>query len=63
MGKGTVANEIMASENIDEIKALYPKFEELNNTFHTSYNELEKLLSITEAELANQAMDANKTSL
>ncbi len=58
--KGTVANEIMASENIDEIKALYPKFEELNNTFHTSYNELEKLLSKTEAELANQAMDANK---
>ncbi len=58
--KGTVANEIMASENIDEVKALYPKFEGLNNTFHSSYSELEKLLSKAEAELANEAMEANK---
>ncbi|MBV7317431.1 methyl-accepting chemotaxis protein [Shewanella sp. NIFS-20-20] len=57
--QGKVANEIMASEDIDEIRQLYLTIEPLNQTFNNSYQELTHLLDEQELIAAQQAFDAN----
>ncbi len=57
--QGKVANEIMASESLEEIKTLYPRFAELDKVYNDSYSELEALLSGDEITYASEAMKAN----
>ncbi|WP_434360098.1 methyl-accepting chemotaxis protein [Parasalinivibrio latis] len=59
--QGKVANEIMASESLEEIKSLYPRFAELDKVYNDSFKELESLLSGEEISFASAAMAANES--
>lgn len=58
--RGKIANEIMASEDINEISVLYGHILPVNETYISSYEELFKLLDPAEKLIALEALEMNE---
>ncbi|ACA87089.1 methyl-accepting chemotaxis protein [Shewanella woodyi] len=59
--RGKVANEIMASESMEEIELLHEQFPPLNQVFDESYEALKNLLDSDEVKIVSMAVSANES--